>query len=236
MYLIPHVLQALELDGLLAGGAGVAQGGVRTVSARGVALYDVLALKDELLQRWVSAGVGGWGRVCGVSGAGGASVWAGRAASASSRPVSFSQGPVPSPPVVAAGTMNGSPGTAAPRSHSRKHCAWRCSTASSTTPTWSSWPARPRCWRPGRQCCSWPSPAGEGASMALCVRPTLPETPRLWQACRALEESDVLRAVVDGADAAAAGLSCWRQRPARGSLPQSWCWKWRKSACGCWPR
>lgn len=45
--------QALELDGLLAGGALVPQGGVRAVSQRGVGLYDVVALKDELLRRWV---------------------------------------------------------------------------------------------------------------------------------------------------------------------------------------
>lgn len=44
-------LQALELDALLAGGATVAAGGVRTVSHRGVGLYDVVALKDELMKR-----------------------------------------------------------------------------------------------------------------------------------------------------------------------------------------
>jgi len=46
-------LQALELDALLAAAATVQQGGVRTVSARGVGLYDVISLKDELLKRWV---------------------------------------------------------------------------------------------------------------------------------------------------------------------------------------
>ena len=46
-----YLLQALELDTLLAGGATVAAGGVRTVSHRGVGLYDVLALKDELMKR-----------------------------------------------------------------------------------------------------------------------------------------------------------------------------------------
>lgn len=48
---VRRMLAALELDALLAGGASVAQGGVRGVSPRGVALYDVLALKDELLRR-----------------------------------------------------------------------------------------------------------------------------------------------------------------------------------------
>lgn len=43
--------QALELDALLAAGSTVQQGGVRTVSPRGVALFDVIALKDELLKR-----------------------------------------------------------------------------------------------------------------------------------------------------------------------------------------
>lgn len=43
--------QALELDALLAAGTTVRQGGVRTVSPRGVALFDVIALKDELLKR-----------------------------------------------------------------------------------------------------------------------------------------------------------------------------------------
>ena len=46
-----YLLQALELDALLAGGATVAAGGVRTVSHRGVGLYDVVALKDELMKR-----------------------------------------------------------------------------------------------------------------------------------------------------------------------------------------
>lgn len=45
------MLAALELDVLLAGSAAVQQGGVRTVSHRGVGLYDVVALKDELLKR-----------------------------------------------------------------------------------------------------------------------------------------------------------------------------------------
>ena len=49
---VRRMLQALELDSLLAGGAGVAQGGIRAVSHRGVGLYDVLALKDELLKRY----------------------------------------------------------------------------------------------------------------------------------------------------------------------------------------
>lgn len=45
------MLAALELDALLAGSATTAQGGVRGMSPRGVALYDVVALKDELLKR-----------------------------------------------------------------------------------------------------------------------------------------------------------------------------------------
>lgn len=45
------LLQALELDALLAGGATVAAGGVRSVSHRSVGLYDVVALKDELMKR-----------------------------------------------------------------------------------------------------------------------------------------------------------------------------------------
>lgn len=49
---VRRMLQALELDALLSAGATVQQGGVRTLSARGVGLFDVLALKDELLKRY----------------------------------------------------------------------------------------------------------------------------------------------------------------------------------------
>jgi hypothetical protein len=44
-------LQALELDALLAASTRVQQGGVRTVSTRGVGLFDLSALKDELMKR-----------------------------------------------------------------------------------------------------------------------------------------------------------------------------------------
>ncbi|KAL4853554.1 Nuclear pore complex protein NUP205 [Chlorella vulgaris] len=49
--------EALELDALLAAGTPVQQGGVRTVSTRGVGLFDLSALKDELMKRhheWVA--------------------------------------------------------------------------------------------------------------------------------------------------------------------------------------
>ncbi|KAL4457392.1 hypothetical protein ABPG75_012257 [Micractinium tetrahymenae] len=49
---VRRMLQALELDALLAAGTTVQQGGMRTVSPRGVALFDVIALKDELLKRY----------------------------------------------------------------------------------------------------------------------------------------------------------------------------------------
>ncbi|KAL4441042.1 hypothetical protein ABPG77_010473 [Micractinium sp. CCAP 211/92] len=49
---VRRMLQALELDALLASGTTVQQGGVRAVSTRGVALFDVIALKDELLKRY----------------------------------------------------------------------------------------------------------------------------------------------------------------------------------------
>jgi hypothetical protein len=48
---VTNLFQALELDSLLASSAPVPAGGVRTVSPRGVQLYDVLALKEELLRR-----------------------------------------------------------------------------------------------------------------------------------------------------------------------------------------
>lgn len=49
---VRRMLQALELDALLASTTPVPAGGVRSVSHRGVGLYDVVALKDELLKRY----------------------------------------------------------------------------------------------------------------------------------------------------------------------------------------
>ena len=51
MLLCLSIPQALEVDALLAGGAAVAAGGVRTVNSRGVVHFDVVALKDEMLKR-----------------------------------------------------------------------------------------------------------------------------------------------------------------------------------------
>jgi hypothetical protein len=48
--LLPHA-QGLGIDALLASSAGCEEGGMRVLSAHGASVFDVVALKDEMLVR-----------------------------------------------------------------------------------------------------------------------------------------------------------------------------------------